>query len=96
MHIISVIFQSLSVECGLNTACIKIFKPSEGFDENGVFIPLHRRNKEVMLFRGELNTGTITSYCHNQGGIITGNLGTRFPGNLNPISYGLSDSVAPT
>jgi len=44
--------KSLSVECGLNTACVKIFKPSEGFDENGIFIPLHRRSKEVMLFRG--------------------------------------------
>ena len=45
-------FQKLSVECGVNTACVKIFTKSEGFDENGLFILLHRRSPEVMLDRG--------------------------------------------
>ena len=43
------------MECGLNTACVKIFKTSEGFDEYGLFIPLHRRSPEVMLFRGKVD-----------------------------------------
>ena len=45
--------QSLSVECGLNTACVKIYKKPEGFDANGYFVPLHKRGPDVQLFRGE-------------------------------------------
>eukprot|EP00092_Neocalanus_flemingeri_P081958 GFUD01102491.1.p1 GENE.GFUD01102491.1~~GFUD01102491.1.p1 ORF type:complete len:130 (+),score=30.20 GFUD01102491.1:1-390(+) len=44
--------KSLSTECGLNTACVKILKKSEGFDEQGIFIPLNRRSPEIILFRG--------------------------------------------
>lgn len=42
----------MSVECGLNTACVKIFKKSPGFDEEGQFIPLHLRGTDVTMFRG--------------------------------------------
>ena len=48
------LFQSMSVECGLNTACVKIFKKSPGFDEEGQFIPLHLRGTDVTMFRGRL------------------------------------------
>jgi len=44
--------KSLSVECGLNTACVKIFKKSQGFDEFGHFIPPERRASDVTMFRG--------------------------------------------
>lgn len=44
--------KSMSVECGLNTACVKIFKKSPGFDEDGQFIPLHKRGSDVTMFRG--------------------------------------------
>lgn len=44
--------KSLSVECGLNTACVKIFKKSAGFDDVGQFIPLHKRVSDVAMFRG--------------------------------------------
>merc|ERR1712013_439292 len=44
--------KSLSVECGLNTACIKIYKKPEGFDSAGYFIPVHRRGPDIQLFRG--------------------------------------------
>ena len=44
--------QSLSVECGMNTGCLKIFKKAEQFDEYGTFIPPHRRGEDTQLFRG--------------------------------------------
>ena len=46
--------QSLSVECGMNTGCLKIFKKAEQFDEYGTFIPPHRRGEDTQLFRGEI------------------------------------------
>ena len=47
--------QSLSVECGMNTGCLKIFKKAEQFDEYGTFIPPHRRGEDTQLFRGDLS-----------------------------------------
>ena len=45
--------QSLSVECGMNTGCLKIFKKAAQFDEYNTFIPPHRRGEDIQLFRGD-------------------------------------------
>lgn len=45
----------MSVECGMNTGCVKIYKKAEEYDESGRFIPLHKRGPEIPLFRGEHN-----------------------------------------
>ena len=45
--------QSLSVECGMNTGCLKIFKKAAQFDSYGTFIPPHRRGEDTQLFRGD-------------------------------------------
>merc|ERR1719445_3001791 len=55
--------KSLSVECGLNTACVKIFKKSPGFDKDGQFVPQHLRGPDVTLFRGCFLV-RIQDYCH--------------------------------
>merc|ERR1719323_2850466 len=44
--------KSLSVECGMNTGCLKIFKKAAQFDEDNTFIPPHRRGEDTQLFRG--------------------------------------------
>ena len=44
--------QANSVECGMNTGCLKIFKKAEGFDPSGNFIPPHKRGTDIQLFRG--------------------------------------------
>ena len=54
--------QSLSVMCGLNTACIKIYKKPEGFDSAGYFIPVHRRGPDIQLFRGQDIATNIDRY----------------------------------
>ena len=46
------LLQSMSVECGMNTGCVKIYKKADEYDEDGRFIPLHRRGPEIPLFRG--------------------------------------------
>lgn len=65
--------KSLSVNCGDNAGCVKIFKKSEAFDEDMLFIPLNQRNPEVTLFRGCFlvkthdtcysSTSTRLTYC---------------------------------
>ena len=47
-------FQSKSLECGMATGCVKIFKKAYEFDHLGKFIPEHKRGKDVDLFRGEV------------------------------------------
>ena len=47
------LLQANSVECGMNTGCLKIFKKAEGFDHNGNFIPPHKRGTDIQLFRGK-------------------------------------------
>jgi len=47
-----VLFQSKSLECGMATGCVKILKKAYEFDHLGKFIPLHKRGKDVDLFRG--------------------------------------------
>jgi len=44
--------KSLSVECGLNTGCVKIFMKGHEYDHNGNFIPVNLRAAEITLFRG--------------------------------------------
>ena len=46
--------QSLSVECGMSTGCLKIYKKAAQFDSGGVFIPPHKRSQDLQLFRGKL------------------------------------------
>ena len=49
----SFMFQSLSVECGMSTGCLKIYKKADQFDRDGAFIPPHKRTQDLQLFRGE-------------------------------------------
>jgi hypothetical protein len=56
--------QSLSVECGLNTGCVKVYKKSPEFDPYGNFIPLHKRGPETELFRGK--SAAITFFEFNK------------------------------
>ena len=51
---LNLLCQSLSVECGMNTGCLKIFKKAAQFDEDNTFIPPHRRGEDTQLFRGKL------------------------------------------
>ena len=47
-------FQGNSMECGMATGCVKIIKRAFEFDHLGGFIPLHKRDRDVELFRGKL------------------------------------------
>jgi hypothetical protein len=49
--------QGNSVECGMNTGCVKIYKKPYEFSPMGVFIPPHKRGPDLQLFRGNY------SYC---------------------------------
>ena len=51
----NLLFQSLSVECGMSTGCLKIYKKAAQFDTSGEFIPPHKREADLQLFRGELS-----------------------------------------
>jgi len=44
--------KGLSVECGMSTGCLKIYKKAATFNHNGEFIPTHRRGPDIDLFRG--------------------------------------------
>jgi len=45
--------KSMSVECGMNTGCVKIYKKADEYDpDTGKFIPQHKRGPEKQLFRG--------------------------------------------
>ena len=44
--------QGNSVECGMNTGCVKIYKKPYEFSPMGVFIPPHKREPDLQLFRG--------------------------------------------
>jgi len=41
-----------SVECGMNTGCLKIYKKARGFDRQNKFIPPEHRGSDIQLFRG--------------------------------------------
>ena len=47
------VLQYKSVDCGILTSCVKIYKKSEGHDESGAFIPLEERGASTTLYRGE-------------------------------------------
>ena len=47
-----IIYQANSVECGMNTGCLKIYKKARGFDDHGKFIPIEKRGEDIQLFRG--------------------------------------------
>ena len=49
--------QGNSVECGMNTGCVKMYKKPYEFSPMGVFIPPHKRGPDLQLFRGNY------SYC---------------------------------
>ena len=45
--------QARSLECGMATGCVKILKRAFDFDHLGKFIPEHKREPDVDLFRGQ-------------------------------------------
>ncbi|XP_023341577.1 uncharacterized protein LOC111711442 [Eurytemora carolleeae] len=82
-----------SVECGMNTGCLKIYKKAQGFDEENKFIPLEKRGTDIELFRGcflvsvpdtcyESSTSKL-SYCWCSHRDLCNNTGRPAPlGNL--------------
>merc|ERR1712004_455554 len=44
--------QSTSMECGMNTGCVKIYKKPRDTDSRGKYIPKHKRGPDVELFKG--------------------------------------------
>jgi len=44
--------KSTSVECGMNTGCVKIYKKPRDTDSRGKYIPKHKRGPDVELFKG--------------------------------------------
>lgn len=44
--------QGNSMECGMATGCVKIYKKAYEFDPMGKFIPPDKRGADVQLFRG--------------------------------------------
>eukprot|EP00090_Calanus_glacialis_P043605 TRINITY_DN77225_c0_g1_i1.p1 TRINITY_DN77225_c0_g1~~TRINITY_DN77225_c0_g1_i1.p1 ORF type:complete len:133 (+),score=9.43 TRINITY_DN77225_c0_g1_i1:156-554(+) len=56
--------KSLSVECGMSTGCLKIYKKAAQFDSGGVFIPPHKRSQDLQLFRGCFLVSTADT-CHD-------------------------------
>merc|ERR1719244_1621900 len=44
--------QASSLECGMSTGCVKIYKKAYEYDHLGEFIPEHRRGPDIQLFRG--------------------------------------------
>ena len=65
LKIYFVCFQSKSLECGMATGCVKIFKKAYEFDHLGKFIPEHKRGKDVDLFRGEVRVSLF--HFHTNG-----------------------------
>merc|ERR1712168_1591243 len=44
--------QASSLECGMSTGCVKIYKKAYEYDHLGNFIPEHKRGPDIQLFRG--------------------------------------------
>merc|ERR1712062_144866 len=44
--------KSASVECGMNTGCVKIYKKPRDTDSRGKYIPKHKRGPDVEVFKG--------------------------------------------
>jgi len=56
--------KSLSVECGMSTGCLKIYKKAAQFDSGGEFIPPIKRGPDIQLFRGCFLVAT-TDTCYD-------------------------------
>ena len=44
--------QSASLECGMSTGCLKIYRKAAQRDELGRYIPTHKRGTDTPLYRG--------------------------------------------